>query len=599
MSNNGDTNDTPTVSRRSLLSWLPQSIAGASLISSALSGSVRAASAAAPRVQKGPDRRPLNILFIFTDQERYFRRLPPGLSLPGHERLWRTGTTFTNHYVGAVMCSSSRAVMLTGLQTPDNGMFENADMRWVPDLSTNIPTIGHMLRKAGYYTAYKGKWHLTKSFDQRTPDRLFTKEMEAYGFADYASPGDVVGHTLGGYQFDHLIAGSAITWLRRNGMDLNVDGKPWCLTVSLVNPHDVMYFNTDVPGTAVQDNGRLLKHVARAPGIDFYKPGWEQPLSPTRLEDFNAAGRPRAHAEYYAAWGYVLGHVPNEADRWMRYNNFYINSLRAVDAQITNILNELDALGLAERTIIVFTSDHGEMGGAHGGLCGKGPFAYEEAIHVPFVVVHPDVQGGHSSKALTAAIDIAPSFLAMAGASPERTADIAGRRLPGQDVTPLLGEASAGPNANREAVLFTYSGIATNDADMVRTAADAIASGKGMAAVEASGARPNLNKRGSVRSMFDGRYKFTRYFAPIERNRPTTLEQLYAHNDVELFDLRTDPDEAHNLAADKSANPALVLAMSAKLERAIAAEIGRDDGREMPDVQEKKIAWELHQDPLD
>lgn len=599
MSNDGNRNDRPRVSRRRLLSWLPQSVAGASLIASALAGPVRAAPAPAPKARRGPDHRPLNILFIFTDQERYFRQLPPGLSLPGHDRLWRTGTTFTNHYVGAVMCSSSRAVMLTGLQTPDNGMFENVDMRWVPDLSTSIPTIGHMLRKTGYYTAYKGKWHLTKSFDQQTADRLFTKEMEAYGFADYANPGDVVGHTLGGYEFDHLIAGSAITWLRRVGGDLTAEGKPWCLTVSLVNPHDVMYFDTDLPGTAVQDNGRLLKRVARAPNTAFYKPVWDPPLSPTRLQDIDAPGRPRAHAEYNRAWGYVLGHIPNEADRWRRYNDFYLNSLRAVDAQVTAILSELDTLGLSERTIIVFTADHGEMGGAHGGMCGKGPFAYEEAIHVPFVVVHPDVSGGHTSKALTAAVDIAPSFLAMTGASPERTAEIAGRPLPGKDFTPLLGDPSAGPNAIHEAVLFTYSGIATNDADMVRAAAEAIASGKGMAAVQASGVQPNLKKRGSVRSMFDGRYKFTRYFAPIERNRPTSLEELYAHNDVELFDLQTDPDEAHNLAAAKEANSAQVLAMSAKLERVIAAEIGRDDGREMPDIQGRKIAWAAHADPLD
>ncbi len=100
-----------------------------------------------------------NILFIFTDQERYQRNLPPGLSLPAHERLQRTGVTFHNHYCPAVMCTSSRAVLLTGLQTPDNGLFENLDVPWVSDLSPKIPTIGHMLRKAGYYTAYKGKWH--------------------------------------------------------------------------------------------------------------------------------------------------------------------------------------------------------------------------------------------------------------------------------------------------------------------------------------------------------------------------------------------------------------------------------------------------------
>ena len=113
--------------------------------------------------------------------------------VPGHERLQRTGVTFHNHYCPAVMCTSTRSVIMTGLQTADNGMFENADVPWIKPLSPNIPTVGHMLRKAGYYTAYKGKWHLDKAFDSTNADRLFTTEMEAYGFADYLWPGDVLG----------------------------------------------------------------------------------------------------------------------------------------------------------------------------------------------------------------------------------------------------------------------------------------------------------------------------------------------------------------------------------------------------------------------
>lgn len=75
-----------------------------------------------------------NILFVFTDQERYSRKWPSGLSLAGHERLQRTGVTFHNHYCPAVMCTSSRAVRMTGLQTPDNGMFENGDTAWMKKL---------------------------------------------------------------------------------------------------------------------------------------------------------------------------------------------------------------------------------------------------------------------------------------------------------------------------------------------------------------------------------------------------------------------------------------------------------------------------------
>src|SRR5262245_45146377 len=101
--------------------------------------------------------RGLNILFIFTDQERYTAKWPTGLSLPGHERLQQTGVTFTQHYTSAIMCTPSRSVILTGLQTADNKMFDNCDCPWQQSLSPKVPTIGHMLRKAGYYTAYKGK----------------------------------------------------------------------------------------------------------------------------------------------------------------------------------------------------------------------------------------------------------------------------------------------------------------------------------------------------------------------------------------------------------------------------------------------------------
>ncbi len=188
-----------------------------------------------------------NILFIFTDQERYFRQLPSGVTLPGHERLQQTGITFHNHYTSAVMCTSSRSVLLTGLSTPVNGMFENTNAPYVPNLSTDIPTYGHLLRKSGYYTAYKGKWHLNRKFDSSNKPVDLTKAMDNYGFSDYDyyDPGDIIGHTLGGYLHDHLVAGSATRWLRNQGRALNDDNKPWCLTVSLVNPHDVMYFTLD------------------------------------------------------------------------------------------------------------------------------------------------------------------------------------------------------------------------------------------------------------------------------------------------------------------------------------------------------------------
>jgi arylsulfatase len=497
------------------------------------------------------------------------------------------------------MCTSSRSIMMTGLQTAVNGMSENLDVPWVEDLSPDVQTFGHMLRKAGYYTSYKGKWHLTRAFDQEfPPEHLFTKEMEAYGFADYVSPGDVVGHTLGGYSFDHIIAGSAISWLRRVGRPLSDDGKPWALTVSLVNPHDIMYFNTDAPGQNVQDTGQLLSQAAPAPNNALFEAEWDMPIPPSLAQPFDEAGRPAAHGEFGRAWDYVLGHIPPEEERWRRFNNFYVNSIRSVDAQLTSILNELDALGLADNTIIVYTADHGEGGGAHG-LRGKGPFAYEETFHVPMYVVHPDVRGGQTCNALTSHIDIAPSLLAVAGADRTRTAEYAGRELPGRDFTAVLSDPrGAAVNAVRDAALFTYSGIASNDADLMEFIANARAAGKDpRAEMAAAGFRPNLRKRGTVRSVFDGRYTFSRYFSPTEHHRPENLDDLYAYNDLELYDRQNDPDEMTNLAADRAANGDLVLAMSAKLEAIIAEEIGVDDGSELPDIE--GIDWTLQEARFD
>jgi arylsulfatase len=141
-------------------------------------------------------------------------------------------------------------------------------------------------------------------------------------------------------------------------------------------------------------------------------------------------------------------------------------------------------------------------------------------------------------------------------------------------------------------VLFTYSGLATNDANLWQHVTAARIAGKNpKEELKKEGFRPDLKKRGSVRTIFDGRHKFTRYFAPVDRNRPTTIDELYQWNDVELFDLTNDRGEMANLAADRAANSQLVQEMSNKLEALIKTEIGADDGREMPDVPH--IDWTI------
>ncbi|SKA38591.1 arylsulfatase [Enhydrobacter aerosaccus] len=561
----------------------------ASVLASGLVGAARAQTPpAAPASAK--TRTGMNILFVFSDQERYQATWPKGLSLPGHERLQKAGVTFTNHQCPATMCTSSRSVMLTGLQTADNGMFENLDVPWMRDLPTNVPTIGHMLRKAGYYTAYKGKWHLSREFDTKSVAQFMTPEMEKYGFADNFSPGDLIGHTLGGYSFDQIIAGSAVNWLRTKGRPLSDDGKPWCMFASFVNPHDIMYFNTDAPGENVQDTGKLRLHAARAPEHALYKATWDVSIPASLRQPFDAPGRPKAHGEFDHIWDYILGNIPLEDVRWKRFNDYYVNCIRNVDQQIETVLAELEALGLAQNTIVVYTSDHGEMAGSHS-LRGKGPFAYQESNHLPLYMIHPDVMGGQQCRALSGHIDLVPTLLSMAGVTPDRAAAFAGRALPGKDLSPLLSNPGTQPiDAARPATLFTYSGLASNDSSVFDFAAKAIAAGKDpKEEAKKEGFRPDLKKRGHVRSAFDGRYRFTRYFAPVDHNSPTTLDELFKWNDVELYDLEQDPGEMNNLATDRAANGKLLTTMNGKLEALIKAEIGKDDGRELPEIA--NITW--------
>jgi arylsulfatase len=105
---------------------------------------------------------------------------------------------------------------------------------------------------------------------------------------------------------------------------------------------------------------------------------------------------------------------------------------------------------------------------------------------------------------------------------------------------------------------------------------------KVQAAAKDGSLRPDLGKRGAIRSVFDGRYQFTRYFSPRQHNRPTSLEALFKLNDVELFDLAQDPNEVANLALDRAKHGELLLAMNEKLNRLIDTEVGEDVGQMLP-----------------
>jgi arylsulfatase len=535
-----------------------------------------------------------NILFILTDQERFFRpgELPVGFRLPAHERLMQRGVTFTNHRINSCVCTPSRSVLYTGQHIQHTRMFDNTNFPWITSMATDIPTVGHMLRQAGYYSAYKGKWHLTKEFETvntlGTPTRIFTQEMEAYGFSDYFGIGDIIAHTRGGYLHDGVIAAMGSSWLRGKGRELAAEGKPWFLAVNLVNPHDVMFYDTDAPGTPVQTQ-RGITQVARDPLDPLYAAQWEFTLPANHKQALDAPGRPPAHRDFLRSHDALVGEIPSEEPRWRRRHNYYLNCLRDVDRNIGTLLDELEAAGLTDRTIVILTADHGDMDGAHQ-LHAKGAVAYREQNHVPLIIAHPGVAGGKQCLAVTSHLDLAPTLVALTGIDANDRKRIAGR-LPGKDLSHLLAAPeSAQFDAVREGMLFNYNMFAYLDGDYLNKAVDYMKQGGKPSALKDAGIVPDMSKRGAVRSVYDGRYTFSRYFSPKQHNRPTTLEALYRLNDVELFDTQADPLEMTNLAAG-TVHRELVLAMNEKLNRLIDAEVGDDRGQMLPGGVE--AGWEV------
>ncbi|MEM7333368.1 MAG: sulfatase-like hydrolase/transferase [Chloroflexota bacterium] len=521
------------------------------------------------------EKKPLNILFILTDQERKFDQYPAGLERPGLDKLKQMGTTFENHHISSAICSPSRSTIYTGQHIVQTGVFDNVNFPWQKDMSTKIPTMGDRLREAGYYTAYKGKWHLTKRFEREIKEGMKSLSLEKYGFSDFHGIGDEIGNTLGGYEYDEMTAASAVNWLRREGETRREEGQPWLLAVNLVNPHDIMYFNADEDD--VLQGKKTFLNIAKAPKHAIYQQTYEEPLPNNWNQPLDEVGRPAAHAGYMKIHDYMLGHIPPDDEaRWKRYQDYYFNCLQDMDAHLARLLDELEALNLIENTIIIYTSDHGELGSAHG-LRGKGNCAYREQNNVPLVITHPEFEGGHHCQAVTTHIDLLPTMIGFTNLSADEKAKV-GKGLPGCDLGGLLpNPESAAYDALRPGALFAFNMLSYFDPRFIKESTDALKAGRLVAA------KPDLESlRGSIRSIVDGKYRFTRYFFPKRHNMPQTLDEILQHNDVELYDLESDPSENNNLAKNPEQHKALIEVLNAKMNELIEAEIGEDIGQMLP-----------------
>lgn len=502
-----------------------------------------------------------NILLITTDEERYALPRPDGFSLPGHELLAERGTTFTRYYAASTMCSSSRSVIYTGRHLPHTAIYDNDVMPYIRPLDPALGTLGTMMREQGYYTAYQGKWHLSNAYVDPASGVSTTDWLEPYGFSDWNDWGDIDGGAWAGLQVDPIIAGQAARWLRDRSPVVAAD-RPWFMAVNFVNPHDIMSFDYGSRSSVRLPPGLSHAVAVRPPAdVPTYATRWDAPL-PTSLHD-DLAGAAPAVREYAEVMNVSFGRVEGD-EPWTRGMSFYLNCIRDVDRSVMTVLDALVASDQADRTVILFTADHGDLVGSHG-LRQKGNLVYDENFHVPLVVVHPEVAGGATTQALASAVDLAPTVLSFAGLSDDRIAE-AYPQLRGHSLSSVFGGGAV-----RDGVLTAVETITTLDADYWR----AFGSPDVGERLRSGSLRPDLTKRGFLRGFTDDRYSFGRYFSPLEPNRPADVDRLYAHNDVVLYDRDTDPHELTNLA-DDPAQRALVASLAQRLEALIDAEIGAD-----------------------
>jgi arylsulfatase len=495
------------------------------------------------------------------------------------ETLARHGVTFRNHYIASAMCSASRASFLTGRPPQVHGVFDQMHYPFVPNLNPDLPSMGSVLKGLGYKTAYFGKFEMDKKLLDARPTVNYNSALQPYGFDVFSAGGDIGSEPLSGFDNDPYIAGASVRWLHANAAEARRTGWPFFMVASFVNPHDIMFGNANVPGQPAVEKAVSPKALPPLPASSLYEKEWALTLPPSLGESLTAPGMPRALLEYKKGWDGWSGVIPaDRKDMWTIYYNYYLNSIRDVDRSVQQIVDVMTDMDLWRDTVVVFTADHGELAGAHGGLKGKGPISYEASAHVPLIVAHPASKAGASCSALTSHLDLLPTFVGLTGL-PEADRPAAVKALPGRDFSTLLTDpGKAGVQELRPGVLFNYVGLSTVDGDYLR---ELIAS-KLLGQPRPPITQAKLDRRGFLSFVFDGRYKLARYYAPTAFNMPQTLEEIFKKNDIQLFDLENDPDEMHNLAVEPEKNRTLILRMNGLLNQLIAREVGVNDGRFLP-----------------
>jgi len=519
---------------------------------------------------------PYNIVFIIVDQMTYRLLAGPDYSLPALDAIASHGVRFQNHFIFSAMCSPSRATFLTGRPPQFHHVIDQMQYSFVPTLDPNIPNVGSVLKGLGYKTAYFGKFEMDKGILSPKPTVNYSLAAQPYGFDVFSAGGDIGSAPRSGFENDPLIAGESVRWLRVTATEARRTRQPFFMVASFVNPHDIMFGDGNVPGQAQVQKAVVPQAMPPPPPDSIYEKKWSFTLPASLPESLTAPGMPSALLEYQKGWDGWSGTIPTDRkDMWTIFYDYYLNTIQDSERSVRQIVDVLNEMDLWRDTVVVFTADHGEMGGAHGGLKGKGPMSYEENAHVPLIIANPSAKAGTTCSAITSHLDLVPTFVGLTGL-PDTKRPAAVKELPGHDFTALLANPEkANVHAVRPGVLYDYVGVSTVDGDYLRQVMSSLALDKPGPPIS----QAKLDKRGFLYFTFDGRYKFARFYAPTTFNTPRTLEEILKNNDAQLFDLQNDPEETHNLALEPQKNRDAILRMNQLLNDLIAKEVGANDDR--------------------
>jgi N-acetylglucosamine-6-sulfatase len=351
-------------------------------------------------LERIPRARPRNILVVLTDDHRYdamgFMKAQDFGETPTLDRLAARGVHFRNAFVTTALCSPSRASIFTGLYAHQHRVVDNNQP--VPPGLTFYP---EYLQRAGYDTAFIGKWHMGSEGDDPQPG--FDHWVSFKGQGSYLPSADglnVDGRKVPqkGYITDEL-TDYALDWIGKR--DRN---KPWMMHLAHKAVHSEF-----IP--AERHKGRYDKEVFRYPAN--MKPGMP--------------GRPMWVENQRNSWhgvDYPYHSTLDIADYYKRY----METLLAVDEGLAKILALLEARGELDDTLILYMGDNGFQFGEHGLIDKRA--AYEESMRVPMIAHCPALFGHGTVEQVVANIDVAPTMLAAAGLA-------APAHMEGADMLPL------------------------------------------------------------------------------------------------------------------------------------------------------------------